>query len=55
MGALGVKMLELGPELSPGVSWMADREDRGIVLALKSGNFCDEELVVRAAKPLSIS
>jgi uncharacterized protein YgbK (DUF1537 family) len=34
---------------------MADREDRGIVLALKSGNFGDEELFVRAAKPLHAS
>ena len=49
--ALGIKTLELGPELSAGVSWMAERADRGIVLALKSGNFGDEELFVRAASP----
>jgi 3-dehydrotetronate 4-kinase len=49
--ALGIKTLELGPELSAGVSWMAERTDRGIVLALKSGNFGDAELFVRAASP----
>ncbi len=47
--ALGVRLLKLGPELSPGVSWMADQEGRGIVIALKSGNFGDAELFVRAA------
>lgn len=49
--ALGIRTLELGPELSAGVSWMAERAGRGIVLALKSGNFGDEELFVRAASP----
>lgn len=47
--ALGVRMLEVGPELSPGVSWMAGPAETGLILALKSGNFGDRELFVRAA------
>jgi uncharacterized protein YgbK (DUF1537 family) len=43
--ALGAQLLELGPEISPGVAWMADR---GLLLALKSGNFGDEEFFRRA-------
>jgi uncharacterized protein YgbK (DUF1537 family) len=46
--ALGAGMLELGPEISPGVAWMADRGERGLLLALKSGNFGDEEFFFRA-------
>jgi 3-dehydrotetronate 4-kinase len=49
--ALGVGMLELGPELAPGVSWMSDDTPPGLLLALKSGNFGDEELFLRAANP----
>jgi uncharacterized protein YgbK (DUF1537 family) len=49
--ALDVRMLELGPELSPGVSWMRDRTPPGILLALKSGNFGDEEIFLRASDP----
>jgi uncharacterized protein YgbK (DUF1537 family) len=48
--ALGAGMLELGPEISPGVAWMADRGERGLLLALKSGNFGDEEFFFRAAR-----
>jgi 3-dehydrotetronate 4-kinase len=47
--ALGAGLLELGPEISPGVAWMADRGERGLLLALKSGNFGDEEFFFRAA------
>ncbi len=49
--ALEVRLLELGPELSPGVSWMAERAEPGILLALKSGNFGDEAFFLRAASP----
>ena len=49
--ALEVRLLELGPELSPGVSWMAERAGPGILLALKSGNFGDEAFFLRAANP----
>ena len=49
--ALGVRMLELGPELSPGVSWMGDCTPPGLLLALKSGNFGDDEIFLRAANP----
>jgi uncharacterized protein YgbK (DUF1537 family) len=53
--ALGAGMLELGPEISPGVAWMADRGERGLLLALKSGNFGDEEFFFRAAKSVENS
>jgi uncharacterized protein YgbK (DUF1537 family) len=49
--ALGAQTLELGPEISPGVPWMADRGERGLLLALKSGNFGDEAFFFRAAEP----
>jgi 3-dehydrotetronate 4-kinase len=49
--ALGAQLLELGPEISPGVAWMADRGERGLLLALKSGNFGDEDFFYRAAEP----
>jgi uncharacterized protein YgbK (DUF1537 family) len=49
--ALGAQLLELGPEISPGVAWMADRGERGLLLALKSGNFGDEDFFFRAAEP----
>jgi 3-dehydrotetronate 4-kinase len=47
--ALGVRMLELGPELAPGVSWMRDYNPPDILLALKSGNFGHDEIFVRAS------
>jgi uncharacterized protein YgbK (DUF1537 family) len=51
VAALGVGVLEVGPELSAGVSWMAGGSGRDLLLALKSGNFGDDELFVRAAEP----
>jgi 3-dehydrotetronate 4-kinase len=50
VAALGGGVLEVGPELSPGVSWMAGGSGRDLLLALKSGNFGDDELFVRAAE-----
>jgi 3-dehydrotetronate 4-kinase len=51
VAALGAGVLEVGPELSAGVSWMAGGDGRDLLLALKSGNFGDDELLVRAAQP----
>jgi uncharacterized protein YgbK (DUF1537 family) len=51
VAALGAGVLEVGPELSAGVSWMAGGEDRDLLLALKSGNFGDDELLLRAGQP----
>jgi uncharacterized protein YgbK (DUF1537 family) len=39
VGALGVRAIEIGPEIDPGVPWTRSMDDRGLVLALKSGNF----------------
>ncbi|MHB2167868.1 3-oxo-tetronate kinase [Alsobacter sp. R-9] len=39
VGALGVSMLEIGPEIDPGVPWTLAADGRPLALALKSGNF----------------
>jgi 3-dehydrotetronate 4-kinase len=49
VAGLGLQLLEVGPELSAGVSWLAGGSEREILLALKSGNFGDDDLFVRAA------
>lgn len=36
---LGVRHLEIGPEIAPGVPWTRDLDRPDLVLALKSGNF----------------
>ena len=37
--ALGISMLEIGPEIDPGVPWTLAADGKRIALALKSGNF----------------
>ncbi|WP_406856909.1 3-oxo-tetronate kinase [Alsobacter sp. KACC 23698] len=39
VGALGVSMLEIGPEIDPGVPWTLAADGGRMALALKSGNF----------------
>ena len=39
VSALGVTMLEIGPEIDPGVPWTLAADGQTIALALKSGNF----------------
>lgn len=39
VAALGVAMLEIGPEIAPGVPWTRSLGGRDLALALKSGNF----------------
>ena len=39
VGALGVSMLAIGPEIDPGVPWTLAADGKRIALALKSGNF----------------
>lgn len=46
---MGIQGLSLGPEICPGVPWMAD--DTGILIALKSGNFGDDDFFITASKP----
>lgn len=47
--ALGVESFYIGPMISPGVPWVKGVE-RPISLALKSGNFGDENFFMRAQK-----
>jgi uncharacterized protein YgbK (DUF1537 family) len=46
--ALGVTAIEIGPEIDPGVPWTKSLDDRGLVLALKSGNFGAERFFIDA-------
>lgn len=48
VGALGVKALAIGPEIAPGVPWTRVVSGPDIVLALKSGNFGQEDFFIRA-------
>jgi len=46
--ALGVKALEIGPEIDPGVPWTRTLGAQEIALALKSGNFGSGEFFEKA-------
>ena len=48
VGALGVTMLEIGPEIDPGVPWTASVGAKPMLLALKSGNFGTEDFFTKA-------
>ena len=48
VGALGVTMLEIGPEIDPGVPWTRAADGHAIVLALKSGNFGGRDFFAKA-------
>jgi uncharacterized protein YgbK (DUF1537 family) len=48
VGALGVKAIEIGPEIDPGVPWTKSLDGRGLVLALKSGNFGASDFFLKA-------
>ena len=37
--ALSISMLEIGPEIDPGVPWTLAADGKPYALALKSGNF----------------
>jgi uncharacterized protein YgbK (DUF1537 family) len=39
VSALGISMLEIGPEIDPGVPWTLTADGKSLALALKSGNF----------------
>lgn len=53
--ALGVGVLDIGPQLAPGVCWSAatTRSGRDVALVLKSGNFGDVDLFSSAWGALS--
>ncbi len=46
--ALGIKSLEIGPQIDPGVPWTKSLEGPEIALALKSGNFGTEDFFLKA-------
>ncbi|MEO8531451.1 MAG: nucleotide-binding domain containing protein, partial [Deltaproteobacteria bacterium] len=48
VAALGVTMLEIGPEIAPGVPWTRSIGTPDLALALKSGNFGDSAFFVNA-------
>lgn len=45
---LGVTLLEIGPEIDPGVPWTLDAGNRRLALALKSGNFGTTDFFTKA-------
>lgn len=48
VAALGVKTLEIGPEIDPGVPWTRSVGSHDLALALKSGNFGSADIFSRA-------
>ncbi len=48
VGALGVSMLEIGPEIAPGVPWTRSSGGPDLALALKSGNFGAPDFFLKA-------
>ena len=48
VGALGVRAIDIGPEIDPGVPWTKSRDGRGLLLALKSGNFGAPDFFLKA-------
>jgi len=53
VGALGVDTLDVGPQIAPGVPWTFARGGTPLALALKSGNFGQEDFFARALAMLS--
>ena len=50
--ALGVEALRIGPQIDPGVPWCLSLDERGLFLALKSGNFGGEDFMTKAFEVL---
>lgn len=48
VGALGAKVLQIGPEIAPGVPWTLALHEPQLALALKSGNFGGPDFFTRA-------
>ncbi|MEM1306870.1 MAG: 3-oxo-tetronate kinase [Pseudomonadota bacterium] len=45
---LGVRAIEIGPEIDPGVPWVRSLDDRKLTLAFKSGNFGAPDFFTKA-------
>jgi uncharacterized protein YgbK (DUF1537 family) len=52
-GALGLKSLDIGPEIVPGVPWTATTAREKLALAVKSGNSGGDDFFARAFEMLS--
>jgi uncharacterized protein YgbK (DUF1537 family) len=52
VSALGIRSLEVGAEIDPGVPALYSREGAGLGLVLKSGNFGSVDFFARAAAAL---
>ena len=52
--ALGIRMLEIGPEIDPGVPWTRSVGVPDLALALKSGNFGAPDFFLRAWSLLTL-
>jgi uncharacterized protein YgbK (DUF1537 family) len=52
LSALHVTSLRIGPEIAPGVPWTVSGEEPAMCLALKSGNFGEEDFFERALEVL---
>jgi 3-dehydrotetronate 4-kinase len=52
VGALGIRMLRIGPQIDPGVPWTESLDDKPIALALKSGNFGGPDFFTKALAQL---
>lgn len=50
--SLGLKCLEVGPEITPGVPWMMDQSGSGINITFKSGNFGGPDFFTQAVNSL---
>ena len=48
VAALGVRALEIGPEIDPGVPWTRSIGSPDLALALKSGNFGSPDFFLKA-------
>lgn len=48
VSALGVKLLEVGPAIAPGVPWLTALDRPNLCLALKSGNFGAPDMFLTA-------
>ena len=53
VNGLGVKAIEIGPEIDPGVPWTKSIGQQPLVLALKSGNFGAPDFFLKAWERLS--
>ena len=50
VSALNIKKLRIGQEISPGIPWTETYSDPKLALALKSGNFGDQDFFIKAIK-----